>query len=218
MTLSELFNPWVANVTAALAVLGVLGKVGMALFEFNDEYLRKRRLKYYTYLESEAKEHPALVETIKSARREELTRSLFGKVLEPGVASALMAAYQSKCFLLEDLRASSSYAKLNSAGELEVNPGVLGRLVQIGVISYFIVLWAYALVLTYPLLVRKTFGNGIAALVVFVVFSVASVLFVPNAKTVAKAFKVRKELAALREKNPTLCSGEAPAAATELKS
>lgn len=93
--------------TAIIATLGALYKSIKSLFEFNDEYLGKRKFKRLSFLSDEVRGDLALEKLLMSAKHEEVFRAIFGKPASPKIAAAVMSLYASGLFSIEELRASS---------------------------------------------------------------------------------------------------------------
>ncbi|WP_288124486.1 MULTISPECIES: hypothetical protein [Delftia] len=204
MDLSELWKSTPAVSAAVVAVAGALYKAMKTLLEFNDEYLSKRQFKRHSFLRGEAEQHRELTAFIEAARHEAVFRSTFGRPASPRMAAAVMAAYQSGHFSLEELRASFLYSKIEDDGSLVVTPGKSGGLI-LGFTIFFIVAMAgYSAVVVVSLLSLKSVLPSIAALIVLVLTFGLFWFFGRDARSVLLAKKVERKLVKLSTEKPNL--------------
>lgn len=204
MDLSEIWKSTPAVGGAVVAVAGALYKAIKTLLEFNDEYLSKRQFKRHSFLRGEAEQHRELTAFIEAVRHEAVFRSTFGRPASPRMAAAVMAAYQSGHFSLEELRASFLYSKIGDDGSLVVTPGKVGRLI-LGFTIFFIVAMAvYSAILVVSLLSLKSVPASIAALVVLVVTFGIFWAFGRDARSVLLAIKVERKMAKMSTEKPNL--------------
>ena len=137
--------------------------------EFYDEYLGKRKFKRHTFLREEADQNRELASFIESIRHEIVFRTAFGKSASPRMAAAVMVAYQSGHFSLEELRASFFYWKLGDDGSITVEPGMAGWIL-VGTIGFFMIaITLYSGLVIYELLSANSLPAFAMAFALFVV-------------------------------------------------
>ncbi len=136
MDLSEILNSTSALGAGVTAVCAALYKGIRAILEFHDEYLRKRRFKYLSYLRSESEGHSDLTAFIESAKHESLFAATYGRATPPRLALAIMSLYETKFFSLSELRACFFYMRISDDGLINISPGKTGIFIVILVSSF----------------------------------------------------------------------------------
>ncbi|TRW90262.1 hypothetical protein [Candidatus Methylobacter oryzae] len=211
MTLTEILNSGPAIGAAVTAVFAALYKGTRAILEFHDEYLRKRRFKYLSYLIVESEAHADLSEFIESAKRESLFSAVFGRAAPPRVALAIMALYESKFFSLSELRASFFYMKINDVGVLDVSPGKKGMFIATLVSAFLMFMVFYVWMLVQQLLILSSPAALVTAMFIVLFFLGYGLMLARDVLEVIIARRVGDRIRAYRAGNLSLPSNERPA-------
>jgi hypothetical protein len=214
MNIAEILSSDPALGATVTAVCAAVYKGTRAILEFHDEYLRKRRFKYLSYLTAESAEHTDLTEFIGLAKRESIFAAAFGRPASPRLALAIMSLYESKLFSLSELRACFLYMKVNESGAVDVTPGRSGAFVFILVSFLLVFMVFYVYVLVQELLALGSPPALAISTVIVVVFTSVGLFLVRDAVGVISAYKVGKRIHSYRASNQSLpSSGPLPAEA-----
>lgn len=208
MNLTEILSSGYAAGAAITAVFAALYKGTRAVFEFHDEYLRKRRFKYLSYLAAESDAHTDLTKFIGSAKREGLFSAVFGRAASPRIALAIMTLYESKFFSLSELRASFFYMKISDAGVLDVSPGKTGTFIVILVSTFLVFMMFYVWALVQQLLILSSPAALLTATFIVLFFSGFGLLLARDVLEVVIARRVGERIREYRAGNLTLPSSE----------
>lgn len=215
MSLTDFTSPeTLAKLFGGLVALAAAFK---SLLEFYDNYLGKRRLQRYSYLQSESKDVLSLADVLSTAKHEEIARILFGHSLSPATSDALMSLYQSRHFSLEELRAIAAEAQIQPNGNLEVSRGVGSKLIFLWSLASSLYVLLFGFFSGFVLLEQRSPSSLLAALLVFVITFAIALLLASDGRNVFKTTKAGKKLATYYDGNLTLPSSGLPSAAAHVK-
>lgn len=208
MNLTEILNSSSALGAAVIATLATLYKAIRTTLEFHDEYLRKRRFKYISYLTEESSEHTDLTEFIKMAKRESLFSAAFGRAASPRLAIAIMALYESKFFSLFELRSAFFYMNLSDSGAINVSPGKRGTFIFAIIMAFLLPMTIYIILLVYQLFILGSPVALLTAIFIIAVFSGFSFFLFRDAFEVIIAHRVGNRITAYVAGNLALPSNK----------